>query len=85
MVRRRWKGWIDPKDVAPEMMERFRLKTERYYYYVKNLGGKDLGTGNYMLAHLKAESDVGLTKHDEVEILGRLHPDALKDVHDKYR
>ena len=82
--RNKWKGWIDPKDVPPEMMERFRQKTERYHYYRKNLNGKEKGTGNYMLAHAKAETDIGLTAQ-EIQILRRLHPDALKDIHDKHK
>ena len=82
--RRKWRGYIDPKDIPPEMMARFRAKTERYYHYCKALDGKGLGTGNFMLAHIKAERDVGLTAQ-EIEVLGRLHPDALKDIHEKHK
>ncbi len=82
--RNNWKGWIDPKDVPPEMMERFRRKTELYHHYAKNLDGKEKGTGNYMLAHMKAEHEVGLSAQ-EMEILRRLHPDAPRDIHERYK
>lgn len=73
MARRtKWKGWIDPKDVDPEVLEKIRRHNERYEHYLKTLPQPPAGN-NIWSAHWKAMEEVPLTKGEQ-EIRKRIDP-----------
>lgn len=69
--RNKWQGFIDERDVAPELLE----KIHRYYEVYNANEAKDAGCGSpsYGSAHRLAREAVPLTA-DEEDIRKRLDP-----------
>jgi len=53
--KHKWKGWLKPEDLDPELLARIRRYNERYQLYVAKLGQSE-----HWEAHVRARKEVPL-------------------------